>query len=350
MIKKGDEVRIKPEWQDKGDKKFRWFAIEDEDGGRVRIRPDGTGLTFPPNQVVETTMLMPVEKPGADEKFARSFSRLLSQIPSNSPFEKDENGYPLNQWWTFTSMLEYLQERYLSAYESIDDSLQSIEIFEELFQMPGSDIKMQTIVDIFHDSDESCSIDVLSIKDKPTLMLHRVGDKSDYSDGLRILEPESARILLKGLLAMKAKNALAELEADHYKPSSIGDVLHAAGYLHVIGDEFFALASPKNAVGIRSAFDQHSAWHVENDGSVSHIQNFGSWVNGKQPWSGDADAHDANVTTESGPRVIDCRRLIFSVGPQPSSQERVREAAKSFTRLLETQDSVERIVSNRCTN
>lgn len=57
MIKKGDRVKIKPEWQDKGDDLFLWIAIEDEDGGRVRISPIGTGLQLTPNQVVKTSML-----------------------------------------------------------------------------------------------------------------------------------------------------------------------------------------------------------------------------------------------------------------------------------------------------
>jgi hypothetical protein len=57
MIKKGDRIRIKPQWQDPGDDKFIWVALEDEDGGRVRIAPINTGLTFPPNQVVETSMV-----------------------------------------------------------------------------------------------------------------------------------------------------------------------------------------------------------------------------------------------------------------------------------------------------
>lgn len=57
MIKKGDTVWIKPEWQDKGDDTMQWVAIEDEDGGRVRIEPQNTSLLYPPNQVVETSML-----------------------------------------------------------------------------------------------------------------------------------------------------------------------------------------------------------------------------------------------------------------------------------------------------
>lgn len=56
-IQKGDTVRILPQWQDHGDDKFTWIALEDEDGGRVRISPIDSGLTIPPNYVVHTYML-----------------------------------------------------------------------------------------------------------------------------------------------------------------------------------------------------------------------------------------------------------------------------------------------------
>lgn len=55
-IKAGDIVTIKPEWRDEGDEKICFIAIEDEDGGRVRIEPQ-LGLPINPNQVVMTSML-----------------------------------------------------------------------------------------------------------------------------------------------------------------------------------------------------------------------------------------------------------------------------------------------------
>lgn len=57
MIKKGDRVFIKPEWQDAGDENFTWHAIEDEDGGRVKISPIDTGLNIHPVTVVLTAWL-----------------------------------------------------------------------------------------------------------------------------------------------------------------------------------------------------------------------------------------------------------------------------------------------------
>jgi hypothetical protein len=57
VIKAKDVIKIKPEYQDEGDDLLVWIALEDEDGGRVRIAPLNTGLKFPPNQVVRTEMI-----------------------------------------------------------------------------------------------------------------------------------------------------------------------------------------------------------------------------------------------------------------------------------------------------
>ena len=55
-IKKGDTVKIKTEWQDAGDAKIKFIAIEDEDGGRVRIEAQ-LDIPIKPNQVVKTEMV-----------------------------------------------------------------------------------------------------------------------------------------------------------------------------------------------------------------------------------------------------------------------------------------------------
>ena len=56
MIRKGQVVKIKKEWQDEGDDDIVFIALEDEDGGRVRIQPQ-LGLPINPNQVVLVSML-----------------------------------------------------------------------------------------------------------------------------------------------------------------------------------------------------------------------------------------------------------------------------------------------------
>ena len=37
MIKKGDIITIKPQWQDAGNASFTWVARDDEENGRVDI-------------------------------------------------------------------------------------------------------------------------------------------------------------------------------------------------------------------------------------------------------------------------------------------------------------------------
>lgn len=57
MIKKGDTVEIKKEWQDKGDDQYHFVALDDEEKGRVTISPTNTGLNIASSHVVFTYML-----------------------------------------------------------------------------------------------------------------------------------------------------------------------------------------------------------------------------------------------------------------------------------------------------
>jgi hypothetical protein len=57
MINKNDVVVFLPEWSDPGDDKIVFTAIEDEDGGRVKVRAE-LGMVINPVQVVETRMIV----------------------------------------------------------------------------------------------------------------------------------------------------------------------------------------------------------------------------------------------------------------------------------------------------
>lgn len=56
MIKKGDRIQFKPEWQDAGDSNVTFIAVEDESGGRVMISAE-IGLPINPTQIVHTYMI-----------------------------------------------------------------------------------------------------------------------------------------------------------------------------------------------------------------------------------------------------------------------------------------------------
>ncbi len=58
MIRKGQTITFKPEWQDPGDAKIAFVAIEDESGGRVLVRAL-LGLPINPEQVVDVAMIEP---------------------------------------------------------------------------------------------------------------------------------------------------------------------------------------------------------------------------------------------------------------------------------------------------
>jgi hypothetical protein len=63
MIKKGDRVFVKKEYQDPGDDCFQWIACEDEDGGRVLVSTVALG-SIHPTGVFHTYMLETAEEHG----------------------------------------------------------------------------------------------------------------------------------------------------------------------------------------------------------------------------------------------------------------------------------------------
>lgn len=56
-ITKGQQVTFKPEWQDDGDADILFIAVEDSDGGRVKVRAE-LGLTFNPVSVINVEMIL----------------------------------------------------------------------------------------------------------------------------------------------------------------------------------------------------------------------------------------------------------------------------------------------------
>lgn len=60
IIRKGDTITIKPEWQDDGDAEFIWIALEDEIADTdfsIKITVTNSELTFPPVYAVRRNMI-----------------------------------------------------------------------------------------------------------------------------------------------------------------------------------------------------------------------------------------------------------------------------------------------------
>lgn len=70
-IKAGDVCEMREAFRDDGDEAFRWVAVENEDGGRVRCKVTGVGLAIgDPIEVVEARMLRRVAN-GSDQEGAQ---------------------------------------------------------------------------------------------------------------------------------------------------------------------------------------------------------------------------------------------------------------------------------------
>lgn len=56
-VQKGHQVEFKPEYKDDGDDDIKWVALENEDGGRVRVIASNSPMRIKPTQVVTREML-----------------------------------------------------------------------------------------------------------------------------------------------------------------------------------------------------------------------------------------------------------------------------------------------------
>jgi len=59
MIKRGDTVQIKPEYQDEGDAGFVWIALDDESKGRITLQSQVTD-TLVKTEIFQVFMLVNV--------------------------------------------------------------------------------------------------------------------------------------------------------------------------------------------------------------------------------------------------------------------------------------------------
>ena len=56
-LRRGEEIRIKADWQDAGDDKLKWFAYDDEENGRVGIYTPMPEMAIQPWQTVNASMV-----------------------------------------------------------------------------------------------------------------------------------------------------------------------------------------------------------------------------------------------------------------------------------------------------
>ena len=64
MLKKGDEVRILPEFQDDGDDDFIWIVMADEEKGRVDVCPANIPMMIKPTYTLLSDQVELVQRKG----------------------------------------------------------------------------------------------------------------------------------------------------------------------------------------------------------------------------------------------------------------------------------------------
>lgn len=62
MLKKGDEVRILPEFQDVGDSDFIWIVMADEEKGRVDVCPVNVAMKIKPTYTLRSHQVELVQR------------------------------------------------------------------------------------------------------------------------------------------------------------------------------------------------------------------------------------------------------------------------------------------------
>jgi hypothetical protein len=57
IIKAGDVITFKPEWRDRGDEKYTFRALEDEEDGSLRVVAEIPGFALQPNSIARTAWI-----------------------------------------------------------------------------------------------------------------------------------------------------------------------------------------------------------------------------------------------------------------------------------------------------
>lgn len=90
MLKIGDQISILPAFQDKGDEKFTWLVVGDEEKGRVDISPIDINLVIKPIHTVMSDQVSLVKKAPNVETLINSSQHHAGNSETHSPDSGDE--------------------------------------------------------------------------------------------------------------------------------------------------------------------------------------------------------------------------------------------------------------------
>ena len=248
---------------------------------------------------------------------------IVSKAPIAPAFSEDAK-------WATGRMFEALQLQVLDQHGSLDQ-----ELLDSLAAFYANELTLHTVYDIAHDSDEACSCEVLCYRSQPVLMQRCIGDRMDYSEGLEILDADFAKQLVLRFSEYQLEQQLAGMEVSI--PSDASILWADNQYLTPVAPEAFVVNSPKWALGFEHAFQQFSAYALDEQGRMQRLLEFVRWENRHPSWSNAEDVHKAWVRTERGEESVDARQVVFLLPGADASlvDDLAREAQKdSAWRLL----------------
>lgn len=246
---------------------------------------------------------------------------LLAASQSHSAFSKEGQ-------WDFLEIAEALQSNYLNSFGYAGSEL--ADFIKVMW--PNRVLVIHTLFDIPHDSDESCSATILTSDGKPVLLFKKIGDRSNYSDGLEILDAEFTRQLIHLVADYHLQETLQRVKSEPL--ATVESIVGGSQYIIPAVGDVFIVDSPKWALGFPSLFKEHSAWLVDDDGALHRVGEFKRWLSDKPSWSGDALAGHAIVETQIGDVTVNCRQILFTLTKEPLSMVALQESANLLRAAL----------------
>lgn len=196
--------------------------------------------------------------------------------------------------WCIKEFLVAMTSRYhtdVSTYDSADGIENLVTEFE---------LSMVTLYDHPHSSDESCSVAMLLVKGLPLVGWKRVGDRSDYSDGLVVFNDAHGRALAMRVWQLMHNTDAVGEDALDVLAWAFGD----NQYVHHVQDLredaiAYVINSPHWMLGRGLNTRERAFYAINEDNTLSRIKHVVSTAMSPNPY-GSNNYHRTTVELEDG--------------------------------------------------
>lgn len=185
-------------------------------------------------------------------------------------------GYPPS---TFIDMMLSLLDS--SDYDYLDNSSDE---FKALHEHYGDRLMIRTVVNISHDSDEECALDVLMVDGVPSMLGKRVGDHNSYRDGIEVLNGPKAAAILRVMMSVSGRDKVKQTEETKPVALTLEMLFKNMQYISRIGESMFCLNSAKWSFGFCNLTQEYDAYCFDDQGVIRQIDSIGDWVTKAPSW------------------------------------------------------------------